>query len=457
MSPRTWFLREIALPLGDAVFHQGLMKRLRFLEEAQWWSRGQIDAYRRDALRSLIQTAYEEVPFHRERMKQAGIAPGDIQSLQDLRRLPLATKKSMRARYPEGTVRSTGLSTYETRTSGSTGTNFAVTEDALTAGRYRSAFLLSLQWAGWKFGEAHLQNGINLRRSLDRSLKDSLLRCHYLMAYDVSDRYLDEALDLMERKRIAHVWGYPASLYYLARRAIDRGWNVPLKTVVTWGDNLYPHYRQTIEQAFHKTVIDTYGCGEGFQVAAQCGAGSHYHIHALDVIIEYVGDDGHPVKAGEPGNVLITRLHPGPMPLIRYQVGDRAIPSTLESCPCGRHWELMDGIQGRDTDVVLTPAGNRLIVHFFTGILEHFREIDSFQVIQEELASMRVRVTVNPPYEFTKSLEMAIQQRLRDHGADLEIIIELVDTIPVTANGKRRFVMSRVGPQTNETAPHASK
>ncbi len=42
----------------------------------------------------------------------------------------------------------------------------------------------------------------------------------------------------------------------------------------------------------------------------------------------------------------------------------------------------MQSIQGRSADIVTTPSGNRLIVHFFTGVLEHFSEVDSFQVVQ---------------------------------------------------------------------------
>ncbi|MEZ5399800.1 MAG: hypothetical protein R2729_09020 [Bryobacteraceae bacterium] len=422
------------------------MRRLRFLEQAQWWERDRIDAYRGEALRALIRTAYHEVPFYRERMERAGLAPDDIRSPRDLHRLPAVTKASLRQRYPKDTVRPTGLATYETTTSGSTGTNFAVIEDAFTAGHYRASFLLALHWAGWNLGEAHVQNGINVHRSNDRKWKDWLLRCHYLTAYNVSDRYLDEALDRMDAKRIRHLWGYPPSLYYLAQRAAQRGWNAPLKSVVTWGDTLYPHYRRSIERAFGVRINDTYGCGEGFQIAAQCGAGSHYHVHELDVIVEYVDEGGCPARPGEPGNVLITRLHPGPMPLIRYQVGDRAAPSALEACPCGRHWELMDSIQGRDTDVVTTPGGNRLIVHFFTGVLAHFQEIDSYQVVQEKVDSIRIRVTVNAASQFTPQLERAIKTRLRENGADLEIEMEPVESIPVAASGKRRFVISRLGP-----------
>jgi len=421
------------------------MKRLRFLEEAQYWDAERIRAFREQSLSALMKTCYEQVPYYRERMDAAGIDWRQIRTQEDLRRIPISTKDDLRAAYPHRVVRDTGQATYETCTSGSSGVNFRVREDAETAGTYRATFLLSLEWAGWQIGEPHFQNGMNLGRSLDRVIKDAILRCHYVSAFDTSDAQLDKCLDLIERRRIRHLWGYPGGLYYLARRAREKGWNQPMTSVVTWGDNLYQHYRSTVEEVFRRRVTDTYGCGEGFQLAAQCGHGTHYHMHDLDVMLDFVDPDGNPVPPGQDGDVIVTRLHPGPMPLVRYRVGDRAIPSASAGCPCGRNFALLEGVQGRDTDVIVTPDGNRLIVHFFTGILEYFGEIDSFQVVQTDPDRMIVRIVPAPDHPYTPELGKRIVSRLVEHGATgIRIEVEPVAEIPVPKSGKRRFVISEV-------------
>lgn len=439
----SWVLKNLALPAGDRALGQGMMRRLRFLERAQWWGPEALRARRDESLASLVEVAYREVPFYRELMDGARVKPSDVRRPEDLRRLPVVTKAMLRAGYPHATTRATGQKTYESSSSGSTGTNFSVREDQETGGWYRASFMLALGWAGWRFGEPHLQTGMTLSRDLPRRLKDALLRCRYVSAFDLSDRHLDATLGLMERDRIEHVWGYPGSLYYLAQRAAAAGWNRPLGSVVTWGDNLYPRYREGIERAFGTRVFDTYGCGEGIQVAAQCGSGREYHVHTLDVVVEFLGDDGEPVGPGEAGNLILTRLHPGPMPLIRYQVGDVGVASTRAACECGRGFELMDSIQGRDTDVVVTPAGNRLIVHFFTGILEFFPEVNSFQVVQESPDSMVVRVL--PAAGFRSETAAAIKARLVEKGAvGINIEVETVSEIPTAPSGKRRFVVSKI-------------
>lgn len=202
------------------------------------------------------------------------------------------------------------------------------------------------------------------------------------------------------------------------------------------------HYRQAIEGAFKARITDTYGIGEGVQVAAQCGQGTHYHIHTPDVVVEFVDDAGQPVPTGQLGRILLTRLHAGPMPLIRYEVGDVGVSGGWRPCPCGRGYEIMESIQGRDTDIITTPSGNRLIVHFFTGILEFFPQIEVFQVLQE-LPDI-IRLLIVPKVGYSEAVGEEIVRQLKEKGADIDIRVELVQEIPPASSGKRRFVINKL-------------
>ena len=435
-----WAVREVALPLGDRALRHPMMRRLEFLQRAQWWSAGRVLEARDAALRSLIDVAFREVPFYRSLMMEAGIGPEDVRDASDLGRLPIVDKAMLRSAYPDRTVRSTGFPTYAVSSSGSTGSNFEVMEDTETAGLWRASLLLAFEWSGWRIGDPHLQTGMAPDRRGTRRLKDRLLRCDYMRAYGLHDADLDRALERIRRKSLLHVRGYPASIYYLARRACQTGRRMDLNSVVTWGDNLLPHYRRTITEAFGVPVLDTYGCGEGLQIAAQCDRIDAYHIHELDVIVEIVDDDGARVRAGEPGHVIVTRLHPGPMPLIRYRIGDVGRLGT-DPCPCGRGFATLLAVEGRDTEVVLTPSGNRLIVHFFTGILEYFSEIEHFQVVQTELDTIRVRLVATR--RFTEQMARDIVTVMKARGAgDMRIEVDVVEEIAISPSGKRRFVVN---------------
>jgi phenylacetate-CoA ligase len=430
------------LPVGDRLFGQSMMRRLRHLEFAQYWDRDRLNEARRASIHRLIEIAHSEVPYFREAMNQRGLTPSDISAPEDLCLLPISTKDSLSQGYPDRVSRSTGQKTYKAHTSGSTGRNFVVLEDAETAGWYRASFLLSLQWAGWCIGERHLQTGMSLNRSTDRRLKDFFLKCHYFSAYELSDFNLDQALDVLEQRAIQHLWGYPGSLSCLARRAREVGWNQDLQTVVSWGDKVFSSERKEIEEVFGCRLFDTYGCGEGIQVAAQCGGKVPYHVHSLDVIVEYVDEKGDPVAAGETGEILLTRLHPGPMPLIRYAVGDVGRAGSTP-CDCGRAFDVMEDIDGRSADLVLTPDGNRLIIHFFTGIFEHYEEIQQFQIVQDEVDELLLKIV--PGKEFSGETEARLVRDLEDHGLrGMNIRVNLVPGIPVGPAGKRRFVLSNV-------------
>jgi hypothetical protein len=87
-------------------------------------------------------------------------------------------------------------------------------------------------------------------------------------------------------------------------------------------------------------------------------------------------------------------------------------------------------------------------VHFFTGLLEGFQEIDCFQVLQEEIGSIVIRLVSSRPGAITPETEDRIIRVLREHGATgINIAIEQVSEIAPEASGKRRFVISKVSRQ----------
>ncbi len=435
-----WALRHLLLPAGDWATSQGILPRLQFLREAQWWPADRIDHWRSAQLRQLVRTAYSEVPFYRHLFDSAGVSWSDIREVGDLQRLPVVTKSMLRACAGQ-TTRPTGFRCHVESSSGSTGEPFLVSEDSQTAGYRRAAFMLALEWAGWKAGEPHLQTGATLGRDWRLLLKDMLLRCHYVPAMHLDDESMDRVLDTISTRRLRHLWGYPCALNALALRARAVGWNgSPMSSVVTWADQLYPEYRVNIETTFRTKVLDTYGCAEGMQISAQCGHGEHYHVQAMDTIVEYLDECGEPVKVGRLGRVVLTRLLPGPMPFLRYDVGDLAVPCARQACSCGRQWELMQSIVGRQTDVVVSPSGKRFFLHFFSLYLECFPEIQEYQVVQTSSASVLIRAVCSP----SEGLGTRVADRLRREGLEeMSVCFESVDRIPLTPGGKRRWVIGR--------------
>ena len=431
-------LGRAVLPVADRALGQRMMARFRYLDAAQWWPRDRVLAARDTMLAGVVGTAAGEVELYRDLYADAGIDAGDVRSAADLADLPIVSKADLRAGYPARTTRSTGQRTYDECSAGSTGEPFCVKEDAATAGWYRASFLQILSWAGWSLGQRHLQLGINPGRQRGRALKDRLLRCSYFSMYDLGEAELEQALSRLDDRRIRYVFGYPVGVYELARRSLEVGPRVSLDGVVTWGDALGGRARSTIEEAFACRVLDAYGLAEGLWIASQCPTSRAYHVHSLDVVLELLDDGGRPVEPGTPGHVVVTRLHAGPSPLIRYRTGDLAIRTTA-SCECGRGYESISSIVGRTADTLLTPSGKRLIVHFFSGMFDHYLDISAFQAAKTHADRLELRIVPSNDRGIASADDVA--RRIEAEVPDMKVDIRIVDRVPLTRAGKRRFVI----------------
>ena len=71
-----------------------------FQPEIETMSREAIREHQLEKLKWQVKRVYENVPMYRERMNEAGVKPGDIQSLEDLAKLPFTTKQDLRDYYP---------------------------------------------------------------------------------------------------------------------------------------------------------------------------------------------------------------------------------------------------------------------------------------------------------------------------------------------------------------------
>lgn len=65
-------------------------------------SRDEMHHLQSARLHSTVKRVYHNVLFYREKMQQLGLEPGDIQSIEDLSKLPFTTKDDLRENYPFG-------------------------------------------------------------------------------------------------------------------------------------------------------------------------------------------------------------------------------------------------------------------------------------------------------------------------------------------------------------------
>lgn len=245
----------------------------------------------------------------------------------------------------------------------------------------------------------------------------------------------------LNRFRPVYLFGYPHVAYLLARYLCEHGGLAsPPRAIFTDAEQLLPEYRQTIEQGFGASCYDIYGTRELNWVAAEC---PHQRRHALQLcsILEVVDDQGQPLPAGQAGRIVITDLTQRAFPFIRYDVGDIGSLS-LEGCDCGWHSAVLQEVEGRAEDFIITPQGRK--VTCLLRIPRAGRHIIESQIAQTHPDWVVIRVVSAAGFESCDVRDMlAVAHDLL--GDDMRVDWEVVESISRTSRGKFKHVVQECG------------
>jgi phenylacetate-CoA ligase len=242
--------------------------------------------------------------------------------------------------------------------------------------------------------------------------------------------------DELAKRRLAWLHGYPSLLALLAGFLVERrktiGYDV--RWITTSAENLLPTQADLIERAFGVRPRQHYGMAEGAANASECPHG-RLHVDEDFAFVEFV-----PVENGSGCRVVGTNVTNRAFPLIRYDVGDVAQVSG-QACGCGRPGRIVDQIDGRREDYVVLPGGAMV------GRLDHiFKDqvrVREAQIYQPDLTRIVLRIACAS--DFTSADQHALVQAARIWlGGGLRIDVECLQSVPRTASGKLRFVVSDV-------------
>lgn len=438
-------VRRVLLPLHELALGRATFRYLRELEVSQWWPAQRLRELQREKLRRLLTHAWRTCPFHRRRLDQAGIDPAGA-TLESLAGLPTMTKADIR-RYGEQMIDPTapgGL--HRLTTGGSTGHPLSFVVDRRRQAADQAARARTRRWFGIEVGEreAYLWGSpVELSRQ-DRlkTVRDALTNHRLFSAFCLTPAIMSRYLDQLRAFDPVHLFGYPSSLARLARHAARTGVrlkNPSLRAVFASGEVFDPADRAIIEEQAGTPVADGYGSREGGFVAHQCPAGA-YHQTMESVIVELLDAEGRPAAAGQPGEITLTHLDAYGMPFIRYRTGDMARASR-GVCPCGRGLELLEGIEGRRTDMLRTSGGGYAHALSVIYVLRDEPGVTEFKVIQRPNLDLEVRIVPGAGWNEGAGRRIAAGLRRRI-GDSIDVRLQLVDRIPPEASGKHRHVIS---------------
>jgi phenylacetate-CoA ligase len=144
----------------------------------------------------------------------------------------------------------------------------------------------------------------------------------------------------------------------------------------------------------------------------------------------------------EPGELLITHLYNYAMPLIRYQVDDQAV---LEPgpCGCGRTTPRLARVVGRKMPPFINPAGAAVEPYFLISRVRAMDNVVEFQLIQHDRYHLQLLVVAGQGCTHDQFAE-ARDVIARYMGAECELRIDFVDSLPRPDSGKLQMLVSHL-------------
>jgi len=441
-------VRKIIAPLWAWKENSPYLHYLSQLQKNPYRPYDQVRLDQWQRLNRLLNQAYGNTEFYASRLKAAGKAPDTIKDWNDFQDLPLLTKEDIRANKDQMVAKNVpAQKLIPGKTSGSTGISLEFFIDEESRQWKRACTVKYDQWSGWNLGEkigavwGNPQHRINWRANLRNLL---LERITYLDTLQMDEQDMTRFYHELMKKKPTLLFGHAHSLFLLASfLKKKRLTGVRPRGIISTCMVLHPFEREIIQNVFNCKVTNRYGCEEVSLIACECPEGN-MHLNCDTLILEFIRD-GKPVQPGEPGAIVITDLTNYGMPFIRYKVGDVGIPSAKTSCPCGCTYPIMDSIEGRVADYVMTPEGK-----FISGIslTENFAlrlpGIKQLQIIQDQMDFLIFRLVQGEHFDESTVLRNLDSLVLERFGNRMKYTVVYVDSIQSEESGKYRFCISNI-------------
>ena len=373
----------------------------------------EIETLDRDGIREIqlaklkkqVSMVYENVEWYHAKMDEMGVKPSDIQSLEDVRKLPFTDKTVLRDTYPYGLFAVPLDQIIELHaSSGTTGKPIVVGYNHHDMDVWSDCIARLAVMAGVKpgdrcqmaFGYGMFTGGFGLHYGLQK------LGCMMIPAGSGNtDRHLQMIKDYGTTVLIAT----PSYALHMCEVGEKNGFDwasSSLRIGLFGGEPCPPKMKEEIERRMHITCTDNYGLTEvmGPGVSGECLCSRDMQHIAEDHFLWEVVDPktGDPVPEGVEGELVITPLDKEGIPVLRYRTHDLTYVIT-EKCECGRTHARMKKVRKRSDDMLII-RGTNVFPSQVEDILSGIKGVTPFYRIEVDnetgLDRMKIQVEIEP-------------------------------------------------------------
>lgn len=419
------------------------------------WSRAAIEDYQARALQACRQYAYTHSPFYRS--FHQGLTERPLQEL------PVLTKALMMEHFDEIVtdpdirlqavrqflagmdVPAPYLGRYRAMTtSGSSGEPGVFLFSREEGEAVAATFSRFLSWAGVSPTSKMAVVASTVPRHMSSNLSFTLNGQPLPKIQLSAGEPVENIVQRLNEWQPDGLAGYPSIERILAEEQRQGRLRITPRFIFCASESMTEETRWRISEVWQVQPFNIYAATECGALAAECSSHQGLHLFEDLVILEVVDQNNQPVPPGTYGaKALLTALFRRTQPLIRYELSDSVCLST-RSCACGRSFALVQGIQGRTTDLLSfsTVSGDRVLVHpqTFYEVMDTF-PIKEWQIVQQP-DGLRILLGGEPEELQDEAVIQALQRTLVIQGVDVPSIrIERVAAIPRNESGKATLII----------------
>jgi len=401
------------------------------------------------SLKAILKHCERNVPYYRDLFRKVGFKPENIQTLEDLLRLPLLEKRDVLKNT--GKFVAKNFNRYNMiieETSGTSGAplkiywdkNFYAWIYAMYEQRMRGSARVSNKDRRANFTGKVL---VPYRQKKPPFWRYNLAEKQlYMSSYHLNEDNIPHYIKALLRFKPKYITAYPASIYPVAKYLVSNKETIPSVTsVISHSEYLTSAARQIIEKGFGCKVYNHYGSVEWVAAINECEEGN-LHITPEFGIIEILDEKGKSVPRGQVGEMVCTGLLNYGMPFIRYRTGDMgAFPENDDACPCGRTLPIFKALEGRKAAFLSLPGGGSVGSAALSTAF-HAENILESQLIQDSLSEIILKIVVSE--KFDEHDKNYLLSELEKRIYPLKINCEFVDSISPEKGGKKPWIINHV-------------
>ncbi|NLM76877.1 MAG: phenylacetate--CoA ligase [Ruminococcaceae bacterium] len=416
----------------------------------------QMQALQGQRLADCVRRMYGTVPYYTKRMRDAGLEPGDIRTLAELRHLPFTDKEDMRENYPYGTfavpiedivrIHASSGTTGKQKVVGYTKDDIDLWSEcccrALAATGLSKKDILHVA-----YGYGLFTGGLGLHYGSERM---------GLTTIPVSSGNTKRQIQILADFKPTALACTPSYALHLADEletyGVDKSM-LSLRVGIFGAEPWSLAMKEQIEEKLNLRAFDIYGLSEtmGPGVSISCEAGDLLHIQSDHFIAEVVDPQTHEqLPEGELGELVFSSVTKQGTPLIRYNTHDLT-RLFYGRCGCGRTTVRMEKVTGRADDMLIIRGVNVFPTQI-ESVLLNYGEVEPHYMIYVDrvhnLDQMEVQIEMTPTFfsDSIKDIEQTERKLYQDIQATLGISakIKLVEprSLP-RSEGKAQRVIDR--------------